>query len=105
MGWLDVRHWLLALYPRAWRRRYGDEFLALLEETPASPRLVADCLWGAADAHLRPQVEDAGETQPAPAASVPTPPLPPSPVRVAVAARGGGLGAWDSVIDQMIREA
>ena len=52
---------LLALYPRAWRRRYGAEFAALLDEQPRSPGLVLDVLLGAIDAHLDPQVADDGE--------------------------------------------
>ena len=27
-------HRLVGLYPAAWRQRYGEEFLALLEEQP-----------------------------------------------------------------------
>ena len=33
---------LLRFYPRLWRRRYGDEFLALLEATPITRALVID---------------------------------------------------------------
>jgi hypothetical protein len=44
----------LALYPFAYRRRYGDEMAALIEDSGASPRVVADLLRGAARAHLRP---------------------------------------------------
>jgi hypothetical protein len=33
---------LLRLYPRAWRARYGDEFLALVADTGLSWRTVAD---------------------------------------------------------------
>ena len=33
---------LLRLYPRAWRARYGDEFLALVGDTGLSWRTVAD---------------------------------------------------------------
>lgn len=47
---------LLALYPRAWRRRYECEVGDLLADTPLSPRLVADLLLGALDAHLWPQL-------------------------------------------------
>ncbi|MBI3968905.1 MAG: oligoendopeptidase F [Chloroflexi bacterium] len=43
--------WLLRLYPSEWRRRYGEEFGALLEETGASPGVFADILLGALDAH------------------------------------------------------
>ena len=55
--------WLLRPYPRAWRDRYGEEFLALLERQPATFRVVLDVLAGALDARLHPQVRPA----PAPA--------------------------------------
>ncbi len=48
---MSVR-WLLALYPRGWRERYGEEFLALLETEPASIRGLVDVLAGAIDARL-----------------------------------------------------
>ena len=36
---------LLRLYPRAWRARYGEEFSALVNESPVTPRVVVDvCL-------------------------------------------------------------
>jgi hypothetical protein len=44
--------WLLYLYPQAWRDRYGDEFLAMLESCPPSLRVVGDICLGAADARL-----------------------------------------------------
>lgn len=44
--------WLVRVYPRPWRVRYEDEFRALLEEYPASPRAAANIIWGALDAHL-----------------------------------------------------
>jgi hypothetical protein len=47
---------LIALYPAAWRARYGDEFGALLASRPRSPREWVDIVVGAADAHLHPQV-------------------------------------------------
>ena len=47
--------WLLHLYPRAWRQRYGEEYLALLAEMSSSPLTVIDCLRAALDAHARPQ--------------------------------------------------
>lgn len=53
---------LLALYPRAWRRRYAAEFAALLDEQRPSPGLVLDVVLGAIDAHLDPQLADEGET-------------------------------------------
>ncbi len=47
---------LLRLYPRAWRERYGDELLALLEDRPASPLDLVDLARGAFDARLHPQL-------------------------------------------------
>jgi hypothetical protein len=47
--------WALACYPLAFRRRYGDELAALVEDSPARAADVADLLRGAAAAHLRPQ--------------------------------------------------
>jgi hypothetical protein len=44
----------LAFYPLAYRRRYGEEMGALVEDSGASPRVVADLLRGALRAHLRP---------------------------------------------------
>lgn len=46
---------LVRLYPAAWRARYEDEFLAVLEERPLSPFDVFDILLGAFDARLRPR--------------------------------------------------
>ena len=40
------------LYPKAWRERYGDELMALLEDRPARPFDTLDLLLGALDAHL-----------------------------------------------------
>ena len=47
---------LIALYPAAWRARYGDEFGALLASRPKSLGEWVDIVLGAADAHLHPQV-------------------------------------------------
>lgn len=44
---------LLRLYPAAWRARYEEEFLAVLEERPLSPFDVFDIALGALDARLR----------------------------------------------------
>jgi hypothetical protein len=49
---MNIRNWLVSLYPRAWRERYGDEFDALLEECLHSPLDVLDIFLGALDAHL-----------------------------------------------------
>jgi len=46
---------LVALFPRSWRRRYGEEFERLLEETELSPGDLLDLVRGAWDAHIRPQ--------------------------------------------------
>jgi len=45
---------LIVLYPAAWRRRYGDEFEALLEQTPFTLRALFDVGVSAVDAHLNP---------------------------------------------------
>ena len=47
--------WLVQLYPTAWRRRYGEEFAAVLQGQRLSLGLVVDVLGGAADAWLHPQ--------------------------------------------------
>ena len=44
---------LLQLYPVQWRRRYGEEFRAVLESRPLGPFDVADVLLGALDARVR----------------------------------------------------
>jgi hypothetical protein len=49
-----LARWALALYPLAFRRRYGDELAALLDQTPPTPRTVVDLLRAALAAHLRP---------------------------------------------------
>jgi len=46
---------LLNAYPEAWRERYREEMLALLDDDPPGVRGLASLLVGAADAHLRPQ--------------------------------------------------
>lgn len=43
----------LRLYPRAWRERYADEVLELLEQHRVTLWTVLDVLLGAVDAHLR----------------------------------------------------
>ncbi len=51
-------HRLVGLYPAAWRQRYGEEFLALLEDQPPGAIEVIDVAWGAIDAHLFPQAPE-----------------------------------------------
>ncbi|HEY5318641.1 MAG TPA: hypothetical protein VIJ20_11700, partial [Solirubrobacteraceae bacterium] len=55
----------LALYPLAFRRRYGQEMSALLDETPTSIATVLNLVWGAVLAHLRPPAAVAGLVGPA----------------------------------------
>ncbi len=47
---------LLRLYPKGWRLRYEDEFIAILEERGVTLFDVIDILRGGIDARLRPQV-------------------------------------------------
>ena len=44
---------LLSLYPRAWRERYGDEFLALVDQTGLTWSVVADVILSAGAQRLR----------------------------------------------------
>lgn len=48
-----MRSLIIRCYPARWQARYGDEFLAMLEERPLGPFDVADILLGALDAQLR----------------------------------------------------
>jgi hypothetical protein len=48
----NYQRWLLYLYPQAWRARYEEEFLALLEACPFSLWTIWDVCLGAIDAHL-----------------------------------------------------
>lgn len=45
--------WLVRLYPPAWRRRYEDEFLAVLETREVGPSVTLDVARGAFDAWMR----------------------------------------------------
>jgi hypothetical protein len=45
--------WLLRHYPRAWRARYEDEFLALLDESPAGVADVVELARGLLFEHVR----------------------------------------------------
>jgi hypothetical protein len=49
---MNVRSWLVSLYPREWRELYAEEFEILLEECLHSPLDVLDIVLGALDAHL-----------------------------------------------------
>jgi hypothetical protein len=76
---------LLRLYPRAWRDRYGDELLALLEEHPATLVDTFDLIRGALDARLHPQVPGV--------AAVPDKELPVNQRTFGFMAAAGGI-AW-----------
>ena len=47
--------WMLRLYPRAWRERYGEELEAYLDSEPFGFRTALDLLLGAIDARMNPQ--------------------------------------------------
>lgn len=47
---------LLALYPRRWLDRYGQELTAFVESRPADLRMALDLMHGAIDAHLHPDL-------------------------------------------------
>ena len=49
---------LVRLYPAPWRRRYGEEYLAVLEERPLTAAQILDVVWGAIDAHVFPQAPE-----------------------------------------------
>lgn len=55
---------LIALYPRTWRDRYEDEFMALLSERPPDPLDRVDIVRGAIDARLHPQVDPRPSPEP-----------------------------------------
>lgn len=45
-----MKRWLVRLYPRAWRQRYGEEFQAVLDQQVLTIRDVVDIVRGAGDA-------------------------------------------------------
>ena len=47
---------LLALYPRSWRLRYGEEIAAILGQERLTLSRVVDLILGAVDAHLHPEL-------------------------------------------------
>lgn len=50
---MGLAHILIRLYPTRWRARYGDEFDALLHQTPLTPRVVVDILGACMRMHAR----------------------------------------------------
>jgi hypothetical protein len=49
----DLARLLVRLYPRAWRARYEDEFVVLLEQTGVGWSALLDIAWGAIREHGR----------------------------------------------------
>ena len=63
---MQPRH-LLRLFPRGWRERYGDEFVALLADRPPTPMQLVDVVSTAIDAWLSADVRrQTGASQPSP---------------------------------------
>ena len=54
--------WILRLYPRPWRRRYGGEVAAMLEGRPFSLHTAVDLIAGAIDVWLNPSATMAAAT-------------------------------------------
>lgn len=57
---MKITHALLRLYPRTWRERYEEEFLAMLEQRPISFLDGIDLFFGALDAQLHPHLGTTG---------------------------------------------
>jgi hypothetical protein len=47
-------HWVLGMYPKAWRDRYGAELRETLDGQHLTPGALLDLIAGALDAHLHP---------------------------------------------------
>jgi hypothetical protein len=63
--------WWLRLYPPRWRRRYGEEFAALIRDRGWSIATAFDVLRGAADAWLHPDLVETSAALQAASASRP----------------------------------
>jgi hypothetical protein len=48
-----MTRWLLRLYPRAWRDRYGDEFVVLMADEGNRPRVLLDVVRAGINERLR----------------------------------------------------
>jgi hypothetical protein len=57
---MKTARYVLRLYPRAFRERYGEEILAMLEQRPLSFADLLNLLAGACDAYLHPQLGTTG---------------------------------------------
>jgi hypothetical protein len=47
-------HWMVRLYPHTWQERYGDEFMAVLEQHTPTIKTCLDIVLNALDAHIDP---------------------------------------------------
>ena len=86
---------LIRLYPRAWRERYEDEFLALLEARPPTIGDRFDIVRAALDARMHPQVRQPEAPEPAQVDDAPDDTV--VVRRLGYAALGGGVSwllAW-----------
>lgn len=50
---MDLIRILVALHPKDWRERYGEEFAALLQDTRLTPRAMADVVAASVGLRLR----------------------------------------------------
>ena len=50
---MDLIRMLVALHPKDWRERYGEEFAALLQDTRLTPRAMADVVAASVGLRLR----------------------------------------------------
>lgn len=57
---MKTAQYVLRLYPRAFRERYEEEILAMLEQRPLSFADILNLLTGACDAHLHPHLGTSG---------------------------------------------
>ncbi len=57
---MNIQHSLLRLYPRAWRERYEDEVLVMLEQRSLSLADGVNLFFGALDAQLHPHLGTTG---------------------------------------------
>ena len=57
---MSIQHYILRLYPHAWRERYEDEVLAMLEQRSLSFTDGVNLLFGALDAQLHPYLGTTG---------------------------------------------
>ncbi len=61
---MKLVQYLVWLYPKQWRSRYEEEFLAMLEQRPISLLDSVDLLFGALDAYLHPALGTAALSLP-----------------------------------------